>query len=466
MKASLRWLKTMVDVPNDLKSFTEQLDLTGTAVDSVDSVGKSLDGVYVGQIVSKEQVPSSDHLWITLVDVGGQNLSPGGQPEPLQIVCGAQNFNTGDKTAVALIGTTLPNGTQINKTKLRGVESFGMNCSAQELGLGDDHEGILVLPEDAPIGIPFAEYMQLNDVVLDLEITPNRPDCMSMLGVAREIAAVYDTSYNLPGISDLLEGQASIKTLDSSEDIDKLVSVSIDDADRCTRYTARLIKGVKVGPSPDWLVERINAAGARSINNIVDITNYIMFEVGQPLHAFDYDCLQKDAEGKVHIRVRAAREHEAFTSLDAVERVLDPDVSCIVDANAGGEDGKTIALAGVMGGLTSEVTEDTVNILLESASFSTTHTSRTSRRLKLVSESSTRFERGVDDATCNDFSDRAAQLMAVLAGGEIVPGVIDVYLKPRDIPQLVFRVGRFGKFVGQDIPADEVASILKRLGCL
>ncbi|MDR0458854.1 MAG: phenylalanine--tRNA ligase subunit beta, partial [Coriobacteriales bacterium] len=460
MKVSLKWLKTMVDVPVDLAEFTEQMQLTGTEVDAVDVVGARLDGVVVGQIIDKQPLPESDHLWVTTVDVGSFNLDASDSPSPLQIVCGAQNFNNGDKVAVALVGTTLPNGAQIKKTKLRGVESSGMNCSALELGLGEDHEGIMILPESAPVGTSLAEYLDLSDVVLDLDITPNRADCMSMLGVAREVAAVYGLDYQLPAVETLIESLPA-----SSGSVSKLVSAQINDPIRCPRYTARLIRGVKVGSSPDWLVERVTAAGTRSVNNVVDITNYIMFELGQPLHVFDYDSLAQDASGQVKIVVRAAHDGEKFTTLDGVERLLEPDITCIVDANAAAGAGATIALAGVMGGLTSEVSDATVNVLLESAAFSANHTSRTSRRLQLVSESSMRYERGVDDRSSADYSLRAAILIAAVAGGVIEEGVVDCYPLPRELPELEFRIERFARFVGASIPVEDIEAILTRLGC-
>lgn len=456
MKVSLKWLRTMVEVPTDLDAFVERLDLTGTAVDDVYETGTSLEGVVVGHIITRERHPNADTLWVTTVDVGRRNLDEKGSPKPLQIVCGAQNFEAGDKVAVALVGTVLPDGTKIKKSKLRGIESWGMNCSAHELGLGHDHAGIMVLPEDAPVGSAFSEYLGTSDTVLDLEITPNRPDCMSMLGVAREVAAVYETDFDLgrPLTEPTLEGS-----------IEEMVRVEIDDAHRCARYTACVIRGVKIGPSPEWLAERVTAAGARSINNIVDAANYIMYETGQPLHAFDLGTLVKDADGRASIVVRAAGEEEKFTTLDNVERTLNTDVTVIVDGNAAGGAGATIALAGVMGGLESEVTDSTTDILLESATFDPGHTSRTSRSLKLFSESSSRYERGVDDATCDDFNRRAAALMAEVGGGTVAEGVMDCYPAPREIPELVLHADRLRAAIGAEIEDGDALGILDRLGC-
>ncbi|MCL2883017.1 MAG: phenylalanine--tRNA ligase subunit beta [Coriobacteriia bacterium] len=456
MRVSLRWLKQLVKLPSDIQALTSRLDLTGTAVDAVIPLGDGLEKIVVGQIVERERHPDSDHLWVTKVDVGNWALGPDGQPERLQIVCGAQNFVAGDKVPVALVGAILPGGLTIKKAKMRGIESRGMNCSARELGIGSDADGIMVLPAQAPIGLPIAEYLELADTVLDLEITPNRPDCMSMLGVAREIGAVYDEPYGLEQrfAEPPRAGQAA-----------DLLSLQIDDAVRCPRYTAQVIRGVKVGPSPQWLVDRVTAAGARPINNIVDVSNYIMFEYGQPLHTFDLNTLVADSAGRRSIVVRAAAAGEAFTTLDGVRRELDADITCIVDGNANGGRGATVALAGVMGGLDSEVSDQTVDILLESAAFSGAHTSRTSRKLQLFSEASARFERGVDPETCLLAAERAAALIVQVAGGSVCADVLDLYPAPLQLPTLKLRGQRLAAITGAPIPLAEAASILQRLGC-
>jgi phenylalanyl-tRNA synthetase beta chain len=449
MRISHSWLKTLVDVPNDIKAFCDRLDLTGTGVESVEKTGAEFDGIFVGHILTREHHPDADTLWVTTVDVGAVNLGEDGKPEPLQIVCGAQNFVAGDKVAVATIGTVMPDGMQIKKSKLRGVVSCGMNCSGRELGLSSDHAGIMILPEDAPVGTPFAEYLGMTDTIIDLEITPNRPDCLSMLGMAREVGAIYDLDIH-PEEFELVE---------SEEDVTGLVAVEIEDPSRCPRYSARVIKGVKVGPSPEWLVDRLRACGARSINNVVDVTNYILFSLGQPLHAFDFDKLPKDESGRAHIVVRAAKDGERFTALDEVERVLSSDMTVISDGE------KPIALAGVMGGLDSEVDDATTTVLLEAATFSTAHTSRTSRNLSLISESSLRFERGVDPNTVVDFSAQAAALMAQVCGGEVCKGIVDVYALPLTPMTLEFRVRHFCDFIGAEVSVASISTILKRLGC-
>ena len=449
MLISKNWLDTMVEVPDDIEAFCDRLDLTGTGVEGVERTGAKLDGIVVGHILTRDKHPDADTLWVTTVDVGEANVGKDGAPEPLQIVCGAQNFVAGDKVPVATVGTVMPDGNKIRKSKLRGIVSCGMNCSGRELGISNDHEGLLILPEDAPVGMPIADYLGIGDTVIDVEITPNRPDCLSMLGMAREVGAMYDTGFT----------PEHYELTCKAEDVNGYATVEIEDSERCPRYTARVIKGVKVGPSPDWLAQRVAACGARPINNIVDITNYILFLFGQPLHAFDFDKL-KAADGKAHIIVRAAKEGEPFTTLDGQERVLTSDMTVIADEE------KPIALAGVMGGLDSEVTEETVNVLLESATFSTSHTSRTSRNLSLISESSLRYERGVDASTCEEFSAQAAALIAELCGGEVCEGVIDVYPTIKEPLVLTFRHQRCCDLLGAPVPAEECVRILTRLGCV
>ncbi len=450
MKVSLKWLSEYVDVPSDIKAFCDRLDLTGTGVEGVEKTGAAFDHVVTAQVVSKEPHPDSDHMWVCKVDVGDKNVDAQGNPEPLQIVCGAQNFNEGDHIVTAMIGAVLPGDFTIKKSKLRGVTSMGMNCSARELGLGSDHEGIMILPEDAPVGVPFAEYAQLSDTVLDLEITPNRPDCLSMVGMAREVGAMYraDVTYPLYELEEAADETPA----------DKLVSVKIEDAERCPRYTARVIKNVKIGPSPDWLVERVTAAGARSINNVVDVTNYILFLFGQPLHAFDFDRV-KSADGMAHIIVRAANQGEQFTTLDGEERVLTSDMTVIATPE------RPVALAGVMGGLNSEIEDDTTCVLLETATFNSGCTSRTSRNLGLISESSMRYERGVDDNPILDYSAMAAALLAEVSGGVVCPGVVDVHPVQTTPNNLQFRINRFCSMMGANVPREDIIDILERLDC-
>ena len=461
MKVSLKWLSNYVDVPSDVKEFCDRLDLTGTGVEGVEKLGAQFDHVVTAQVVSKEKHPDSDHMWVTRVDVGDKNVDEQGNPEPLQIVCGAQNFNEGDHIVTAMIGAELPGGVKIKKSKLRGVSSCGMNCSARELGLGSDHDGIMILPEDAPVGMPFAEYAKLGDTVLDLEITPNRPDSLSVVGLAREVGAMYQRPYTSP----LADMAAALELDQAGAPIEDEVKITIDDDVRCPRYTARVIRNCKVGPSPDWMVERLTAIGQRSINNIVDVTNYILFLFGQPLHAFDLDKL-KGSDGRAHIVIRAAEEGEKLTTLDGEDRTLTSDMTVISTPEQG-----AVALAGVMGGLDTEVTDDTCNILLEAATFEAGRTSRTSRNLGLMSESSMRYERGVDDHDIDVRSAAAAMLIAEVSGGTVAcaasndAGIVDQWPRVTEQRDLAFRIPRFNKMMGSDIPRDFIVDILGRLGC-
>ena len=450
MRVSYEWLKTLVDLPQDPKDLEREFVRTGTEVEAVERVGANLDHVVTAQVVSKEPHPDSDHMYVTLVDVGKNNVDKDGNPVPLQIVCGAQNFNQGDHIVTAMIGAVLSGDFKIKKSKLRGVESCGMNCSSRELGLGDDQSGIMILPEDAPIGMPLTDYLGMSDVVLDCEITPNRPDCLSMTGMAVEVSAMYDvdTHIELPSVSS-----------ESGAAVSEQVDVTIADPELCSRYTARVVRNVKIGPSPEWLARRVTACGGRSINNVVDVTNYVMYLTGQPLHAFDLGKLTKE-DGKYHIVVRAAKDGEHIVTLDGEDRELTSDMTVITD------NGKTpIALAGVMGGLDSEITENTVDVLLESAVFDNGHISRTSRNLDLMSEASIRYERLVDPNGCASVADIAAALFEECCGAEVCPGIVDVYPKVKEAVTITLRPERVCALAGAQIPEAFMVSRLTRLGC-
>ena len=439
----------MVDVPSAEALVAEYVH-TGTEVEGIEKVGANLDHVITGQILVKEPHPDSDHMWLCRVDVGARNVDASGNPEPLQIVCGAQNFNQGDKVVVAMIGAELPGGFKIKKSKLRGVESCGMNCSERELGLGDSHEGIIVLPEDAPVGVDFSDYRGLSDTVIECEITPNRPDCLSMWGMAVETGTIFgkDVALEKPEIQAECEPRA-----------EELVDVEIADTELCSRYVARVVRNVKIGPSPEWLAKRVIAAGSRPINNVVDVTNYVMFLTGQPLHAFDLGKLT-ERDGKRHIVVRAAHDGELHTTLDGQERKLTSDMAVITD------DGQTVvALAGVMGGANTEIDETTTDVLLESACFDPGHTSRTSRNLDLMSESSIRFERQVDGSRCAEVADIAAALFESCCGASVCEGRVDVYPEPVCPPTISLRAARAQALIGADVPADFMEDVLVRLGC-
>lgn len=450
MRVSYNWLQELIEVPESPEELSREFIRTGTEVEAIDTVGESFDHVVTAKVVSKEPHPDSDHMWVTMVDVGGYNLGEDGSPEPLQIVCGAQNFEQGDHIVTALVGAELPGGIKIKKSKLRGVVSYGMNCSARELGLSGDHSGIMILPADAPVGVPFAEYRGTSDTVLDCEITPNRPDCLSMVGMAREVGAIFDrdTHIELPTIKQ----EVGRPTADE-------VSLAIADEGLCSRYVARIVRNVKVGPSPEWMVERLAAAGVRSINNIVDITNYVMMLTGQPLHAFDLDTFA-ERDGHRRVVVRGAHEGEVFQTLDGVERTLDKGMGLITDGE------RPVALAGVMGGMDSEIEDDTRDVLIESACFDAGRTSHTSRDLQLISEASIRFERQVDEAGCVDVANITAALIEELAGGEVAPGYVDLYPAPKVQPELVLRQERVDLICGAQISPKFIERALTRLGCM
>lgn len=450
MRVSYEWLKSMVDVPDDPQKLVQEYVRTGTEVEAVEKVGANLDHVVTGQVLSKKPHPDSDHMWLCQVSVGQKNVNEKGEPEPLQIVCGAQNFNEGDHIVVAMIGAVLPGDVKIKKSKLRGVESYGMNCSERELGLGNDHSGIMILPPDAPVGVDFSDYYGISDTVIDCEITPNRPDCLSMVGMAVETAADLDedTHVELPQI----HGEQGVPSADS-------VDVTIADPALCSRYTARVVRNVKIGPSPEWLARRVMAAGSRPINNVVDVTNYVMYLTGQPLHAFDLNKLS-ERDGKHHIVVRAAKDGEKITTLDGKERELTSDMVVITD-----DGNEPVCLAGVMGGLNSEIDDNTTDVLLEAAAFDSGHISRTSRNLDLMSEASIRYERQVDPAGCAQVSDIAAALFQQCCGAEVAPGMVDQYPVPAEPVHIQMRPDRVRALCGADIPTSFMAERLRRLGC-
>lgn len=449
MRVSYDWLKTMIDVPESPKELSDEYIRTGTEVEAIDVVGESFDHVVTAQVLEKTPHPDSDHMYVCKVSVGDKNVDAEGNPEPLQIVCGAQNFEAGDHIVTAMIGAELPGGIKIKKSKLRGVASFGMNCSARELGIGGDHAGIMILPEDAPVGMPFGEYYGSSDTVLDCEITPNRPDCLSMIGMARETGAIFDRDYHveLPAI----KSETGRATADE-------ISVEIADEGLCDRYVARIVRNVKVGPSPDWMVKRLSGLGIRPHNNIVDITNYVMMLTGQPLHAFDLSTFAEH-DGRRSVVVRAAKQDETFQTLDGEERVLDAGMGLITDGE------RPVALAGVMGGMDSEITDASVDVLVESACFNAGRTSHTSRDLSLISDASIRFERQVDETGCVDVANVACALIEELAGGEVAPGYVDVYPAPKTIDSITLRYQRVLDICGAPIERDFVVRSLTRLGC-
>ncbi len=449
MKVSMDWLGNYVDLPSE-DEFIKQMPLSGTEIEDVDHTGAQFDHVVVGQIIKKVPHPNSDHMYICTDDLGEAHLGKDGKPEPLQIVCGAQNFKEGDKVPVAMVGAHLPGGVHIKKSKLRGVESNGMNCSQEELGLGKGEDGIYILPADAPVGCDLKEYLDLSDTIVNFEPTPNRPDQLSIEGMARETGAVW----RVP-VKSVTDG---VELKETGAPTTDLADVEITDTSRCARYTVRVVSGIKIGPSPDWLVKRIASCGGRSINNVVDATNYVMFLLGQPMHAFDFDKMDLEG-GKAHIIVRPAKEGEKLTTLDGKERTLTPDMTVIASPK------RSLALAGVMGGLDSEVSDTTTNVLLEIATFDPAHTSRTSRNLGLMSESSIRYERVVDAYSIERNANFAAALIAQLAGGSVSSGLLDVWPVKPPIPHMQFRLHRFCQMMGEEVSMEEARDILTREGC-
>jgi phenylalanyl-tRNA synthetase beta chain len=469
MKVTLNWLKQYVAFDWSPEELSERLTMIGIEVEGVEKLGGELDGVVVAQVITKDKHPNADKLTVCRVNDGKGER---------QIVCGAQNFKAGDKVPLVFPGYSLPAKPgeppfTIKVGKIRGVESHGMMCSPQELGLGDAVEGLLILREDARVGQPFAEYLGRtgSDVVYDLEITPNRPDLNSVIGIAREISAVTGNPLKLP----------QIQLTEAGNRAEELVAVRIEDAELCPRYTARVVRGVKIAPSPDWLKSALEKVGVRSISNVVDVTNYVMLEVGQPLHAFDYHLLQSAAgvppaseavgspaedhasrithpASRPTIVVRRAAEGEKFMTLDGQERTLTSQMLLIADET------KAVALAGVMGGQNSEINLNTADVLIESACFKPQNIRATSKKLELRTESSYRYERGADIGICDWASQRAAQLILKTAGGTLAQGIVDAYPKTFEPKQIALRHTQTDAVLGVAVPAPQQIEYLQRLG--
>jgi phenylalanyl-tRNA synthetase beta chain len=433
MRLPLSWVREYVELDGSPAAIADRLDLSGTAVEAILADAPGLEDVVVGRIISVAKHPNADRLSYDEVDVGTGIA---------HIVCGAPNVRPGMLVPVALLGATLPGGMTIESRSVRGVTSEGMMCAADELGLGDDHTGILELEGDLVPGTPLAQALGLGEPVLELEVTPNRPDCLSIRGLAREIGAVFGRRVKYP------EYSAPGEVPPASD----LVRVTIDDPAGCPRYVAMVIEGIEIGPSPDWMADRLRQMGSRPINSIVDVTNYVMYELGQPLHAFDYD---KVAEG--HIIVRRALDGETLLTLDGVERKLTPEMLAICDPSG------PIALAGVMGGASTEVGPQTTRILLESANFDAPLTMRTSRGLGLLSEASSRFEKGVDPNGALQAARRAASLIAELGSGTVRRGEVDVYPVTIEARSLRLRPARANVLLGTALGEKTMADALSRL---
>lgn len=440
MLLPMKWLKDYVNIDLDSKEFSDKLTLTGSHVESIIPLDKGIKKVVVGKILNIEKHPNADKLVITTTDVG---------EEKLKIVTGASNIKEGDYVPVALVGARLPGGIKIKKGKLRGEESFGMLCSLGELGISDSvipkeqRDGIFILDKEYPLGTDIKDILGLNGDVIELEITPNRPDCLSVVGMAREACATFDKEIKYPEIS-IKNGEESIS--------DYVKDIEILDKDLCNRYYAKVIKDVKIESSPLWLQTRLMEAGMRPINNIVDVTNYVMLEFGEPIHAFDLDKI-KDKK----IIVRRALDSEKITTIDSVERKLNPSNLVIADSE------KPIAIAGVMGGLDSEVTSGTETILIEAANFNDKNVRLTSKSLNLRTEASARFEKGIDPNLCEIACNRVCQLIEEIGAGKVVGEYIDDYIEKAIEKVITLRTDKVNRLLGTNIDKNDMIDILEGL---
>ncbi|MGF6375287.1 phenylalanyl-tRNA synthetase beta chain [Clostridiales Family XIII bacterium PM5-7] len=451
MLVSLEWLKDYTNVNVSAEEFCDRMIMSGSNLETCEELGTGIEGVKLGKIETIEKHPDADKLVVCQLNIGAE--------EPLQIVTGATNIYEGAFVPVAVHNSRIPGplhgqpkvegGVKITKGKLRGITSNGMLCSPQELGYADkvapmvSKDGIWLLPGnwDSQLGEDFVEALKLKDYAIDFEITPNRPDCLSMVGMAREAAATFGESLNYPDTQ-----SASI-----SENVADHISVEVK-SDLCKRYTARVIKDVKIEQSPWWLQKRLMAAGMRPINNMVDITNFVMLEYGQPLHAFDIRSVEG---GK--IIVDTAKQGDQFTTLDGVEREMDEDMLMINDAS------KPIGIAGVMGGLNSEILDDTNTVIIESANFLGSSVRMTSKKLGLRTEASGRYEKGIDPNLCETAADRVCKLVELLDCGKVLEGAIDVYPNPEAAKTVTVRVSRINKVLGVEIPREQMVSYLESL---
>jgi len=433
MKVSLSWLKDYTDIHMDPAALAEALTMAGLEVDSVSDRYAYLSGVIVGRIEKVEPHPNADKLKICRVNTGNRRLS---------VVCGAPNVQEAMLAPLALPGTVLPGGIRLEKSVIRGEHSEGMLCSDAELGLGDDPGGIMVLEPSLEVGGNLAQNLGLSDTVFELDLTPNRPDCLSIIGIAREIAAIQKTPLNYPDYA----------IVDKKDAIHKLSSVRIEAPDHCPRYSARLVENVKVETSPFWLQDRLLSVGHRPINNIVDITNFVMMETGQPLHAFDFDRLAEN-----RIVVRLASEGEKFATLDEKERTLTSEMLMICDGE------KAVAVGGVMGGLNSEIENDTRRVLIEGAYFNPVSIRRTSKKLGLNTDASHRFERGVDPEGTVRAVNRAAKLMVQIGGGNLVDGIIDEYPNLQTVKSVALSTRRTNRLLGTHLDRSHIQQLLESI---
>lgn len=444
MKASVEWLKEYSDIPVNVKELADILTMTGSKVETIESRGKDIKNVVVGKILEIEKHPDADKLIVTKVDVG---------TEKLQIVTGADNVKVGDIIPIAKDGSELPGGVKIKTGKLRGIDSCGMMCAVSELGLdlanypGQIEHGIMILPKEYEnrLGEDIVEVLELREDILDFEITPNRPDCLSIEGLGRETAMSLEQKFKNP------HKHIEEQEVETKEELEGL-KVEITAPDLCYRYVARVVKNVKIGPSPKWLVRRLNACGIRSINNIVDITNYVMLEMGQPMHAFDINSIK----GK-HIIVRRAKQGEKITTLDEQERSLDDTMLVIADEI------KPVAIAGVMGGLNSEIEKDTQTIVFESAVFYGGSVRKTAKKVGLRTEASSRFEKGLSSENALRAVNRAVELVEILGAGTVVEGKLDVYPGKQKEHHIPLNPERINQLLGIQVRKADMVNILEKL---
>lgn len=436
MKISLNWIKDYINLDGiSTEEIVEKLTMSGLEVEDYVDQNKKYSGIVVGLVKDVMKHPDADKLTVCTVFDGKTDL---------QVVCGAPNVMIGQNVAFAPIGSIIPKGNmEMKKVKIRGVESYGMICAEDELELSSDHSGIMILVDELTAGTAITDALKLNDVILDIAITPNRPDALSHIGVARDLSAIFNRELRIPKL-DFLESQ---------QDINKLAKVEIEDKINCPRYSAKVVTGLTIKESPEWLKNKLTKIGLRPINNVVDVTNFILHELGQPLHAFDLDQLANKK-----IIVKSLSEDLKFITLDSKERILPSGTMMICDGK------REVAIAGVMGGENSEVTQSTKNILIESAYFNPTSIRRTSKKLQLSSDSSYRFERGTDPSNTVFASQRAAQLIASIAGGEVVKGVIDEYPVKLKQNEVKFRFARLKKLLGYEVQKAEVIRIFQKLG--
>uniref|UniRef100_A0A7V3E729 Phenylalanine--tRNA ligase beta subunit n=1 Tax=Ignavibacterium album TaxID=591197 RepID=A0A7V3E729_9BACT len=436
MKISLNWLKEYTDLSGiSTTEIVDKLTMSGLEVEDVVDENELYKNFIVAEVKSVAKHPNADKLSVCEVFDG---------KEILQVICGAPNVAAGQKVVFAPIGTIIPNGNfQIKKAKIRGVESNGMICAEDELLLSDDHSGIMVLDENLPAGKSISEALNLNDVIFEIAVTPNRPDALSHIGVARDLSAIFNRELRIP---ELNLKESKLKATD-------VASVEILDSENCPRYSAKVVLNVKIKESPEWLKNRLSKIGLRPINNVVDVTNFILHEIGQPLHAFDLDLLDRKK-----IIVKSTNEEKDFVTLDSKVRKLPKGTLMICDGN------KEVAIAGIMGGENSEITSSTKNILIESAYFNPSSIRRTSKALQLITDSSYRFERGTDPSVTKYAAERAAQLISEISGGEIAEGIIDVYPALIERKEITLRYSRVTKILGYEISKEKIHQILSRLG--